>query len=47
MGLGNCKSTIVKKLSTNTYCAVRMGGMGIAIGSVIGEEAAQLLLADL
>lgn len=43
MGLGNTKTTIVKQLSNRTYCAVRMGGMGIAIGSLIGQEAAGLL----
>jgi len=29
------------------YCAVRMGGMGVAIGSLVGEEAAELILQDL
>lgn len=43
MGLGNTKSTIVKQVTKNTYCAVRMGGMGIAIGSLIGQEAAEML----
>lgn len=43
MGLGEKKSAIVKKLSPHVYCAVRMGGMGIAIGSLIGEEAAELM----
>jgi gamma-glutamylputrescine oxidase len=43
MGVGNSKSTIVKPVSENVVCAVRMGGMGVAIGSLIGEEAAGLL----
>ena len=43
MGLGNTKTTIVKQLSKRTYCAVRMGGMGIAIGSLIGQEAAEMV----
>lgn len=42
MGLGPVKSSIVKEISNNVYCAVRMGGMGIAIGSLIGEEAAEI-----
>lgn len=46
MGMGPSKSTILKKLSQNITCAVRMGGMGVAIGSVIGEKAAKLLLED-
>ena len=44
MGLGEKKTTIVKKLSPHLYCSVRMGGMGIAIGSLIGEEAAELII---
>jgi glycine/D-amino acid oxidase-like deaminating enzyme len=43
MGVGDTKTTIVKQLDENIYCAVRMGGMGVAIGSLIGKEAAQLL----
>lgn len=44
MGLGPDKATIVKAVSANLFCAVRMGGMGIAIGTLIGEEAAELVL---
>lgn len=43
MGLGPVKSTIIKEVEKNIYCAVRTGGMGIAIGSLIGLEAAQLV----
>ncbi len=43
MGLGTRKSTIIKKLSARVYCGVRMGGMGVAIGSLVGEELAQLI----
>ncbi len=43
MGLGPVKTTIVQRVSTHIVCAVRMGGMGVAIGSLVGEEAAQLL----
>jgi gamma-glutamylputrescine oxidase len=43
MGVGDTKTAIVKQLDTNIYCAVRMGGMGIAIGSLIGKEAAGLI----
>ena len=46
MGLGEKKTTIIKKLSPHVYCAVRLGGMGIAIGSLVGEEAADLLARD-
>jgi glycine/D-amino acid oxidase-like deaminating enzyme len=44
MGLGPKKSTIIKNISTNVVCAVRMGGMGVAIGTLVGEEAAALVL---
>ena len=47
MGLGNGKTPIVKKLNPHLYCAVKMGGMGIAIGSLIGEEVAELVSNDL
>jgi glycine/D-amino acid oxidase-like deaminating enzyme len=43
MGVGSQKKAIVKQLSTNVYCGVRLGGMGVAIGSLIGEELAELL----
>ena len=38
MGVGSQKKPIVKQLSNNVYCGVRMGGMGIAIGSSIGKK---------
>ena len=43
MGLGPKKTTIIRKTEERIYCAVRMGGMGVAIGSLVGEEAAALL----
>jgi gamma-glutamylputrescine oxidase len=46
MGVGKQKNSIVKSISKQVYCAVRMGGMGVAIGSLVGEEAATLLLKD-
>lgn len=46
MGLGPTKTTIVKKISKGLYCAVRMGGMGVAIGTLVGEEAADLVCAE-
>jgi gamma-glutamylputrescine oxidase len=44
MGLGAEKKPIIKKLSKNIVVAVRMGGMGVAIGSLVGERAATALL---
>ncbi|RAR71745.1 NAD(P)/FAD-dependent oxidoreductase [Flavobacterium aciduliphilum] len=43
MGVGNHKKPIVTQLSQNVYCGVRMGGMGVAIGSIIGKELAALV----
>jgi gamma-glutamylputrescine oxidase len=43
MGVGSQKKPIVKQLSNHVYCGVRMGGMGVAIGSVIGKEVSELI----
>ncbi|MDT0606353.1 NAD(P)/FAD-dependent oxidoreductase [Croceitalea rosinachiae] len=43
MGVGQHKKPIVKQLSKNVFCGVRLGGMGIAIGSSVGKELANLL----
>ncbi|QYJ68765.1 NAD(P)/FAD-dependent oxidoreductase [Flavobacterium litorale] len=43
MGVGNQKNPIVQQLSAHTYCGVRLGGMGIAIGSIVGQELADLV----
>ena len=43
MGVGNQKKAIVKQLSNNVFCGVRLGGMGIAIGSLVGKELADLV----
>ena len=45
MGVGQQKKPIVKQLSNNVYCGVRLGGMGVAIGSLIGKELADLIQA--
>ncbi|MBA3664728.1 MAG: FAD-binding oxidoreductase [Bacteroidetes bacterium] len=41
MGVGSEKKPIVEFTSKNVLAAVRMGGMGIAIGSLVGEMAAK------
>lgn len=43
MGVGAHKNPIVSQLSDGVYCGVRLGGMGVAIGSVIGTELADLI----
>lgn len=43
MGMGQTKNPIVKQLSNHVYCGIRLGGMGIAIGSLVGKELADLV----
>ncbi|MBC5862200.1 NAD(P)/FAD-dependent oxidoreductase [Flavobacterium turcicum] len=43
MGMGNSKKPIVSRLSNHVYCGLRLGGMGVAIGSLIGTELADLV----
>ncbi len=43
MGIGSQKKPIIKQLSNNVFCGVRLGGMGVAIGSIIGHELADRL----
>lgn len=43
MGMGNSKNPIVEQLSQNVFCGVRLGGMGVAIGSLVGKELAELI----
>nr|WP_315253247.1 FAD-dependent oxidoreductase [uncultured Flavobacterium sp.] len=43
MGIGNSKKPIVEQLSENVYYGVRLSGMGVAIGSLIGTELADLV----
>lgn len=43
MGMGEQKKPIIKPLSNRVFCGVRLGGMGIAIGSHVGKGLANLL----
>ncbi len=43
MGVGKQKNPILKQISENIYCGVRLGGMGVAIGSLVGKELAELV----
>jgi glycine/D-amino acid oxidase-like deaminating enzyme len=43
MGMGSSKKPLVEQLSDNVYCGVRLGGMGVAIGSIVGKELADLV----
>lgn len=40
MGVGSQKKPIIREVEPNVYCGVRLGGMGIAIGSLVGKQLA-------
>lgn len=42
MGVGSQKTPIIKQIHPSVYCGIRLGGMGVAIGSTIGIELAAL-----
>jgi len=44
MGFGEDIHPIVKQVEPNVFCAVRCNGMGVAMGSLVGEEVAELTL---
>ena len=43
MGVGNEKKPLIERLNKHVGIGVRMGGMGVAIGSLVGEQLAELL----
>lgn len=45
MGFGQQQMPIIRQVSPSVVCAVKMQGMGVALGSLTGEEAAELILA--
>ncbi|MEO1434640.1 MAG: FAD-dependent oxidoreductase [Bacteroidota bacterium] len=44
LGVGKTKRPIIKNVNDRTTVAVRMGGMGVAIGTLVGQKAARLAL---
>ncbi len=44
LGLGHQKSPIIRQVSPHIVAAVRLGGMGVAIGALVGEEGAELAM---
>ena len=44
MGIGSSRQPMVNALSRNVSCGVRLGGMGIAIGSLVGRDLAEITL---
>ena len=47
MAFGDQLKPIIKQVEQNIYCAVRCNGMGVALGSLSGEQVADLVLKDL
>lgn len=43
MGVGTTKKPIIKQISPSVACGIRLGGMGVAIGSLVGRELAELI----
>jgi gamma-glutamylputrescine oxidase len=46
MGMGSEKMPIVKEVSPQIFCAVRMSGMGVALTPVIGETMAEMIIGE-
>ncbi len=44
MGVGTQKNPILKTLGNHVFCGVRLGGMGVAIGSSVGKDLADLII---
>lgn len=44
MGFGDGIKPIVKQIESDVFCAVRCNGMGVAMGSLVGEEVAELAI---
>ena len=43
LGLGKKKKSIIKQVTEDVYCGIRLGGMGIAIGCNVGYQMADLV----
>lgn len=43
MGMGDQKQVIVKPLSENTFCAIRLSGMGLALSTLLGREVVEMM----
>jgi len=43
MAIGKVKKPIIKQVSENVFCGVRLGGMGVAIGSLVGKNLVEMM----
>ncbi len=46
LGLGPVKKPIIERVSPHVVVAVRLSGMGVAIGTLVGREGANLVMRD-
>jgi gamma-glutamylputrescine oxidase len=46
MGIGNEKKPILEEVSDNIFCAVRMGGMGVALAPLVGETISKKMIGN-
>ena len=44
MGVGSQKKPVLKSISNNVHCGIRLGGMGIALGSKLGSDLAECIV---
>lgn len=44
MGMGSNKFPTIKQVENQCFCAIGMGGMGVALAPVVGEKTARLML---
>ena len=47
MGLGQDKMPIIRRVEDNIFVAAKLGGMGVAIGNLVGADVAELTLLEL
>jgi glycine/D-amino acid oxidase-like deaminating enzyme len=43
LGVGKDERSVVKMVEENVFVGVRLGGIGVAIGSLVGQELAELI----
>ena len=43
MGIGKIKLPLIKVFSDQLYCGIRLGGMGVAIGNLLGKKLAETI----
>ena len=44
MAFGETKAPVIQQIENRLFAGVRLGGMGVAIGSMVGEELADLII---